>query len=105
MEVKSSHYEDKFYFKDVQPGQWAGARRITAAGCQSIFVLVKLPGWHWHIVDGREMVRLKMHGEAGIRWNDMIPISLTLPDILKHTENFYRTAKIIKLVEDYENVF
>lgn len=91
MEVKSSHYVDKFYFKDVQPGQWAGARRITAAGCQSIFVLVKLPEWQWYFMDGREMVRRKMLDEKGIRWDEMTPIKLKLQEILDKTASVYNT--------------
>ena len=76
-EVKSSEYADKFYFKDVRPSQWVGATRILAAGCKSMFLLVKLPEWQWYFAPGRLMLQIRESGEAGIRWAEMMPIKLT----------------------------
>lgn len=75
LEVKSCH-QPKFYFKDVRPSQFIAARRVVAAGGISRFLIVKLPEWQWHIVDGSELWRRKEAGDAGITWAEMTPIKL-----------------------------
>lgn len=80
-EIKSSEYVDKFYFKDVRPSQWVGAIRILAAGCKSMFLIVKLPEWQWYFCPGRKMLAIRESGEAGIRWSEMTPIKLTAEEI------------------------
>lgn len=71
LEVKSSHYADKFYFKDVRPAQFAACRRVTAAGGMSAFILAKLPDWEWYMVPGLEFHAAKEAGAVGMKWNDM----------------------------------
>ena len=78
LEVKSSEYKDKFYLKDVRPSQWIGVRRATAAGGYSIFMIVKLPEWQWHIVDGKKLWAMKSKGQAGIRWEQMQKFDLNV---------------------------
>ena len=75
LEIKTCH-QAKFYFKDVRPSQFIAARRVPAAGGISRFIIVKLPEWQWHVVDGQEMWRLKEAGENGITWAQMTPIKL-----------------------------
>lgn len=82
-EIKSSHYADKFYFKDVQNSQWIGALRVLAAGGYSMFLIVKLPEWQWHLVSGRRMLELRELGENGMPWSDMTKIRLHAETILK----------------------
>jgi hypothetical protein len=83
VEVKSSNYEDKFYFKDVRTSQFIGARRSTAAGGRSVFVIVKLPEWKWHKVQGMTLWTMKEAGEKGILWSQMDVIQLTAEEILR----------------------
>ena len=71
VEVKSSHYPDKFYFKDVQNSQWIGARRVVAAGGRTVFMIVRLPGWEWFRIDGLRMWLMKEAGENGVAWSAM----------------------------------
>lgn len=77
LEIKSSEYADKFYFKDVQPSQWIGAMRILATGNHAMFLIVKLPEWQWHFVPSRLILQLRDSGEKGILWSQMVPIKLT----------------------------
>jgi penicillin-binding protein-related factor A (putative recombinase) len=83
IEVKSSHYTDKFYVKDVQPSQFIGARRCTAAGGRSLFIIAKLPDWTWYKVDGMLLWMCKENNIPGIAWSDMEKIKLTAEEILK----------------------
>lgn len=71
LEVKSSHYADKFYFKDVRPAQWIGVRRSVAAGGMSAFILAKLPDWEWYMVAGTDFYARKEAGAVGMHWHDM----------------------------------
>jgi hypothetical protein len=90
LEVKSSHYEDKFYFKDIRPSQFAAAVRVPAAGGLSIFVLAKLPQWDYFIADGRDMVKRRQFGNVGMKWNEMTPLrQLTMEEILCKLQVFY----------------
>lgn len=71
LEVKSSHYTDKFYFKDVRPVQFAACRRVTAAGGMSAFILAKLPDWEWYMVAGTDFYLAKEAGAVGMYWHEM----------------------------------
>jgi len=71
LEVKSSHYADKFYFKDVRPAQWIGVRRAVAAGGMSAFILAKLPDWEWYMMAGMAFYTAKELGAVGLKWSDM----------------------------------
>jgi penicillin-binding protein-related factor A (putative recombinase) len=75
IEVKSCH-QTKFYFKDIRPSQLIAARRVPAAGGISIFLIVKLPEWQWHMLNGLTIFNLKQDGEAGVTWNNMHNIVL-----------------------------
>jgi penicillin-binding protein-related factor A (putative recombinase) len=82
-EVKSSNYTDKFYVKDIRPSQFIGARRVTAAGGKSLFLIVKLPEWQWHRIDGMLLWSCKDNGIPGVAWDGMEQIKLTAEEILR----------------------
>lgn len=78
LEIKSSHYADKFYFKDIRNSQLIGARRVVASGGYSFFFIVKLPEWTWHWVPGVMVWDYINRGDKGMPWEDMNKIGRKL---------------------------
>lgn len=83
VEIKSCH-QDRFPFKDVRPVQFIGARRVAAAGGNSIFLIKHVPTGLWHRICGMELWRQKeSSGMSSIGWDQMERIALTIPTIFK----------------------
>lgn len=82
VEIKSC-YQDRFPLKDVRPAQFAGARRVTAAGGVSVFLLRHEVTKTWYKVPGMEMWQYKHDGHSSLpRWEGLHAIDLCMEDIL-----------------------
>lgn len=81
IEIKSCE-QSRFPFKDIRPGQIAGALRCIHAGGHSIFLIVKLPEWQWHFVDGQTILDARKNGDKSMAWMDMTEIKLKAEVIL-----------------------
>lgn len=85
VEIKSS-YQDRFPLKDVRPAQWVGARRVTAAGGVSMFLLRHEVTGLWYKWGGLDLWNYKNAGNASLpRWENMTPIQLCMEVILENS--------------------
>ncbi len=80
IEIKSCH-QQRFPFKDVRIGQFKGAMRVTAAGGQSLFLIARLPEWHWYKIEGMALLELKRQEEASVKWEKLTRINFSIGDI------------------------
>lgn len=82
VEIKSC-YQDRFPLKDVRPSQWVGARRVTAAGGKSWFLLRHEVTGLWYKVEGMSLFLYKQEGNSSLpRWENLKPIKLCMEELL-----------------------
>lgn len=82
VEIKSC-YQDRFPLKDVRPAQFAGARRVTAAGGRSLFLLRHEVTGYWYRLPGMDMWDYKRSAQSSLpRWDCLPRIRLCMEEIL-----------------------